>query len=293
MRWRLVKRAKEASMPFEVEIKDRVGEIVFNHPPVNAFDSRAWLELPGLIRELARRPELRCLLIRAEGKGFCAGVDIKELQAEPAKIVAVNRGNYLSYQAVHRCELPVVTAPHGFVLGGGIGLCGASDAIIAADDAYFALPEIDRGAMGGAAHLQRILPLPRVRAAFLTGGRISAQEAWRLGGVEQVAPRAEHLDAARAFAARIAAKSREALRLAKQALNGIEPLDLEKAYRWEQGFTFEMYLHEDSQKARDAFVATGGAAQFQDGPKREDAPQSDAGAKRGSPAQPGGKPRRS
>jgi len=249
-------------MPFEVEVRNRIGEIVFDHPPVNAFDSAMWLELPDIVYELAQRNEVRCLLIRAEGKGFCAGVDIKELQADASKIVDVNRGNYLSYQAVHRCEVPVVAAPHGFVLGGGIGLCGASDVIIAADDAYFSLPEIDRGAMGGAAHMQRILPLAKVRAAFFTGGQISVQEAWRLGGVEQVVPKEKHLDAAREFAAVIASKSRDALRLAKQALNGIEPSDVDQAYRWEQGFTFEMYMHEDSQTARDAFVESGDAADF-------------------------------
>ena len=249
-------------MPIEVKVQDRIGEIVFNHPPVNAFDSHLWLELPNVIHELAQRREVRCLLVRAEGRGFCAGVDIKELQADASRIVAVNRGNFLTFQAIHRCEMPVVAAPHGFVLGSGIGVCGASDAIIAADDAYFALPEIDRGAMGGAAHMQRILPLAKVRAAFFTGGRVTAQEAWRLGGVERVVPRSEHLAAARAFAGRIAAKSRDALRIAKQALNGIEPLDVDRAYRWEQGFTFEMYMHEDSQKARDAFVQSGEAAKF-------------------------------
>ena len=254
-------------MPFEVDVHDRIGEIVFDHPPVNAFDSRLWLELPGIIHGLAERKDVRCLLIRAEGRGFCAGVDIKELQANPNRIVEVNRGNYLSFRAVHRCAIPVVTAPHGFVLGGGIGLCGASDAIIAADDAYFALPEIDRGAMGGAAHLQRIVPHAKVRAAFLTAGRISAQEAWRLGGVERLVPRAEHAAAAREFAAIIAGKSREALRIAKQALNGIETTDIDRAYRWEQGHTLEMYLHEDSQKARDAFVDTGRPAGFEGEPE--------------------------
>ena len=249
-------------MPFEVQVQNGIGEIVFAHPPVNAFDSSMWLELPGVVYALARRQEVRCLLIRAEGRGFCAGVDIKEVQANPHAIVQLNRGNFLSYQAVHRCEVPVVAAPHGFVLGGGIGICGASDAIVAADDAYFALPEIDRGAMGGAAHLQRMLPHARVRAAFLTGGRITAQEAWRLGGVERVVPRAEHPAAALEFAGIVASKSRDALRIAKQALNGIEAVDVEQAYRWEQGFTFEMYLHEDSQVARDAFVQTGRAAGF-------------------------------
>ena len=249
-------------MPFEVNVRNRIGEIVFDHPPVNAFDSRLWLELPGIVHGLAERRDVRCLLIRAKGKGFCAGVDIKELQANPNRIVEVNRGNYLSYRAVHRCEVPVVAAPHGFVLGGGIGLCGASDAIIAADDAYFSLPEIDRGAMGGAAHLQRIVPHAKVRAAFLTGGRITAEEAWRLGGIERLVPRADHVAAARDFAAVIAGKSRDALRIAKQALNGIETSDVDRAYRWEQGLTLEMYLHEDSQKARDAFVDTGRAAGF-------------------------------
>ena len=251
-------------MPFKVDVRNRIGEIVFDHPPVNAFDSCLWLELPDIVHGLAERKEVRCLLIRAEGKGFCAGVDIKELQADPNRIVKVNRGNYLSFRAVHRCEVPVVTAPHGFVLGGGIGLCGASDAIVAADDAYFALPEIDRGAMGGGAHLQRIVPHARVRAAFLTGGQITAQEAWRLGGIAQVVPRAEHLAAAQEFAAIIASKSRDALRIAKQSLNGIETSDIDRAYRAEQGLTLEMYLHEDSQKSRDAFVETGDAAGFGD-----------------------------
>ena len=67
---------------------------------------------------------------------------------------------------------------------------------------------------------------------------------------------------ARAFCAVIASKSRKALVIAKEALNGLEPRDVDRGYRWEQGFTLEMYMHEDSQKARDEFVETGKAAKF-------------------------------
>ena len=141
-------------------------------------------------------------------------------------------------------------------------MCGAADIVIASDDAYFSLPEIDRGAMGGAAHLQRMLPLAKVRAAFLTGGKIPVQEAYRLGGIEKVVAKVDLYKEARGYAEVLAAKSRDALRIAKQALNGIESFDVEAAYRWEQGFTFEMYMHEDSQKSRDAFVETGKAADF-------------------------------
>ena len=116
--------------------------------------------------------------------------------------------------------------------------------------------------MGGASHLSRMLPLHKVRAAFFTGGRIPAEEAWRLGGVEKVVPPEALLNEARAFCGVIAGKSRTALVLAKQALNGLEARDVDHGYRFEQGFTLEMYLHADSQQARDAFVATKGEAKF-------------------------------
>jgi enoyl-CoA hydratase len=231
-------------VPIRSEVRERIGEIILDHPPVNALDSRGWNELAELVGTLGRHPEVHCVLIRAEGKGFCAGVDLKEMQQHPERIVELNRGNFLTFRAIRGAEVPVVAAVHGFVIGGGIGICGASDVIIASDDAYFSLPEIDRGAMGGASHLSRMLPLHKVRAAFFTGGRISATEAHRLGGVEKLVPAANLRKEALDFAASIAAKSRRALVLAKEALNGLEPRDVDHGYRFEQGFTLEMYLRE-------------------------------------------------
>ena len=239
-------------MAIRTDIHRHVGEIILDHPPVNALDSQAWNELAKVITALGSRPEVRCLLLRGEGRGFCAGIDIRELQQHPERIVELNRGNFLTFRAVRSCEVPVVTAVHAFVIGGGIGICGASDVVIAAEDAYFSLPEIDRGAMGGASHLSRLLPLHKVRAAFFTGGRITAAEAHRLGAVERLVSPKKLLKEARAFAGLIAAKNRRVLTLAKEALNGLEPRDVDHGYRFEQGFTLEMYLHEDSRKARDA-----------------------------------------
>jgi enoyl-CoA hydratase len=89
---------------------------------------------------------------------------------------------------------------------------------------------------------------------LLTGEPISAAEAYRLGALEAVVPRAELHATARAIADKIAAKSPKAVRLAKESLNGIELLDVKKSYRYEQGFTLELYTSPDSQEARDAFV---------------------------------------
>jgi len=249
-------------MPIHTKVENHIAEVVFDFPPVNAFNGETWNEIPKVIDALGKRKDVKVILIRSEGKGFCAGVDIKELADDGSAIVGVNKGNFDTGKAIHHCEVPVIVAAHKFIIGGGVIMCGAADIVIASDDAYFSLPEIDRGAMGGAAHLQRMLPLAKVRAAFLTGGKISAQEAWRLGGIEKIVPRAELVNEAMGYAKTLAEKSRDALCIAKQALNGIEPLDVEAAYRWEQGFTFEMYMHEDSQKSRDAFVETGKAADF-------------------------------
>ncbi len=87
-----------------------------------------------------------------------------------------------------------------------------------------------------------------------TGEPISAAEAYRLGALESVLPRDELLPAARALAEKIAEKSPKAVRLAKESLNGIELLDIKTSYRFEQGFTLELYTSPDSQEARDAFV---------------------------------------
>ena len=226
----------------------------FNKPPVNAFDSAGWFAIANEIEALGKNDAVRVIIIAAEGKGFCAGVDIKELQADASKITAVNKGNYDTFKAIHRNEKPVIVAVHGFVLGGGIGISGAADIIVASECATFAVPEVDRGAMGGGAHLQRMFPVQKVRYMYFTGEGIDAQEAYRLGAVEKVVPRDQLLDTAREMAEKIADKSPRMIQLAKEALTGIEDGNLEDKYRWEQGFTQEAYASKDSQEARDAFV---------------------------------------
>ncbi|BAU72886.1 enoyl-CoA hydratase family protein [Metapseudomonas furukawaii] len=240
--------------PFHVTQDNGIAELVFDHPPVNAFDSRGWAAIATELERLGASPEVRVIVIRAEGRGFCAGVDIKELAGNPDLIVAVNKGNYDSFRAVHRNPKPVIVAVHGFVLGGGIGLCGAADILVASDCARFGVPEVDRGAMGGGAHLQRLFPVQKVRHMYFTGEMIDAAEAWRLGAVERVVPRSELREAALDIARKIAAKSPAMIALAKEALTGIEDGDLEDKYRWEQGFTLQAYRSLDSQEARDAFV---------------------------------------
>ena len=241
-------------MAIDVNTQDGIAELVINNPPVNALNSQEWFEFADKIKSLTDNRDVNCVVIRAEGKGFQAGVDIKELAADGTKIVDVNKGCYDSFAAVYDCPVPVISAVNGFCLGGGIGISGASDIVIAADDATFSLPEIDRGALGAATHLMRLFGMQKTRYMLYTGEAIDAEEALRLGGIERIVPREKLRDEAMAMAKTIASKSPKALRLAKWSLNGIELLDIKKSYRFEQGFTLELYTSPDSQEARDAFV---------------------------------------
>jgi enoyl-CoA hydratase len=240
-------------MAFSTSIDSGIAQLVFNKPPVNAFNSAEWSRIANEVRGLGERSDVHVIVIRAEGKGFCAGVDIKELGADPNMIVPVNKGNYDTFEAIHRNPKPVIAALHGFVLGGGICIAGAADIIIASDCATFGVPEVDRGAMGGGAHLQRMFPVQKVRYMYFTGELIDAHEAHRLGAVERVVPKDALVNTVLDMAATIAEKSPVMISLAKEALNGVEDGNLEDKYRREQGFTLEAYRHQDSQEARDAF----------------------------------------
>lgn len=239
---------------FKTSIADGIAELIIDRPPVNALNAAGWHALADELIRLGKDPAARVILIRAEGRGFCAGVDIKELDAHPELIIDVNAGNYRTYEAVHRNPLPVIVAVHGFVLGGGIGISGAADIVVAADDATFGVPEVDRGAMGGGAHLQRLFPVQKVRMMYFTGEPITAAEAYRLGAVEKVVARGELRETALVIARKIAAKSTAMIKLAKESLNGIEDGNLEAKYRWEQGFTLQAYTEKDSAETRRAFV---------------------------------------
>jgi enoyl-CoA hydratase len=223
---------------------DGVAEVVVDRPPVNALPVAGWFELAEAVRAAGGDPQVRVVVLRAEGRGFNAGVDLKEIQADPGftALVGANRGCFAAFAAVYECAVPVIAAVHGYCLGGGIGLVGNADVIVASEDATFGLPEVDRGALGAATHLSRLVPQHKARAMMYTSATATAAELHAFGSVLRVVPRAELRDAALVVAAQIAAKDPAVIRLAKEAFNGIDPWDVNRSYRYEQGFTFELNL---------------------------------------------------
>ena len=230
--------------------------ITMDYPPVNALPVQGWFDLAEALDEAGHDLDTHVVVLRAEGKGFNAGVDIKEMQASEGfdALIGANRGCFAAFASVYDCAVPVIAAVQGFCLGGGIGLVGNADIIVASNDAYFGLPEVDRGALGAATHLARLVPQHKMRAMVYMATTATADELHHFGSVLRVVDRDELRPAALEIAREIATKSTTVIRAAKESLNGIDLWDVKRSYRFEQGFTFELNLSGVSDEARDAFV---------------------------------------
>ena len=112
---------------------DGVAEVIIDFPPVNALPVQGWLDLADAVTGAGKDPGVRAVILAAEGRGFCAGVDIKEMQRTEghAALIGANRGCFAAFAAVYECEVPVIAAVQGFCLGGGVGLAGSADIVIA------------------------------------------------------------------------------------------------------------------------------------------------------------------
>ncbi|WP_030244766.1 enoyl-CoA hydratase family protein [Streptomyces sp. NRRL S-455] len=245
--------------------QEGVAVVTVDYPPVNALPVQGWYDLATAVHAAGSDPGVRCVVLTATGRGFNAGVDIKEVRRSAGHdaLIGANRGCYEAFAAVYDCEVPVVAAVHGFCLGGGIGLVGNADAIVASEDATFGLPELDRGALGAATHLARLVPQHLMRALYYTSRTAAAEELHRHGSVWRVVPRERLRAAALELAGEIAAKDSSLIRLAKAAINGIDPVDVRRSYRFEQGFTFEANLSGVADRVRAAFGTDRPAGQGQ------------------------------
>ena len=232
-----------------------ITEVVMDHPPVNALDIATWYELADQLLAAGRDPQTRVVILRAEGRSFNAGVDIKEVNAlGDDALVGCNRACYAAFSAVYDCEVPVIAAVQGYCLGGGIGLVGNADLITESTAATFGLPEVDRGALGAATHLKRLVPEHKARQMLYMATPITAEEANRYGQLAAVTAPEDLLTTTYDIARNIAKKSPSILRRAKEAMNAIDTVDVKRSYRMEQGFTYELHVRGVADEQRAAFV---------------------------------------
>ena len=230
-------------------------ELVMDNPKVNALPIADTDRLAEILNGVEQRNEVAAVILTATGRGFSAGVDIKEMQKMPGNsgIIEVNRACLSAFRAVYGCAVPVICAVNDFCFGTGIGLAGSADIVVAAQGVRFGLPEIDNGALGAATYLGRLVPEKHLRWMLYSCEPVSAEQLEAWGTVLRVVPPAQLMDTAREIAGVIASKHPTVMRAAKASLIGIDD-DPSRGYRFEQGFTFELNLHGLGDEARDAFL---------------------------------------
>ena len=246
--------------PVRVEVADGVATVTLDRPEaLNAISTELALALAGAVEPLATDRSVRAVVLAAAGeRAFCAGADLKQRAGFDDHGWFVQREAFRrGFAAVRRCPLPTVAAVFGFALGGGAELALSCDLVVAADDAVFGLPEVRLGlvpAGGGTQLLVRRVGRSVAKDLVLTGRRVDAAEALRLGLADRVVPRAELPAAARSLAAEIAGNSPAAVRLAKWAVDLGADLALEAGMEVEDQAWRRAILSDDRREGIAAYT---------------------------------------
>ena len=242
---------------YRVDIADHIATVTFDRPPVNAQNRQTREEAIRIFDMISDRDDIRVAILTGAGKVFSAGADVKErvgLVQEAGDYVRHNRLAREYFYSLSDCTKPVICAVNGPAFGAGFALMLACDIMIAAEDAYFVMPEIDVGLAGGAGFLMQHFGKSMARYIYFTARRIPAAELYRLGVITACVPREKLMDEAMAIAREIAAKSPIAIQKVKRAFNVVEEMPTRDGYRFEQTVTVELSHTEDAKEAQQAFV---------------------------------------
>jgi len=230
--------------------------VTIARPPVNALDSAVRSELVAAFDGLRETDTAHAVVLAAAGHVFSAGADLREKDsaAGAAARAAAARLTREAFYAIMAHPRPVIAAVDGAALGAGFVLAACCDLIVAGQDARFGMPEIDVGQAGGASFLQRIVPQQAMRAMMLTGERVTAPELHRLGGVHRLVEPGRAEAAAVQIAARIAAKSPEAVRAIRNSFAPVAALPIRDGFALEQAYVDELSVSAAGIAARRAFL---------------------------------------
>jgi enoyl-CoA hydratase len=214
-------------------VSEGVGTIRLDRPKMNAISFQVQAELLAVATEASDRDDVHAVVLYGGERLFAAGNDVKEMaDLPPVEMVKRGRGVQAAVTAVAEIPKPVVAAVTGYALGGGCELTLAADFRIAADNATFGQPEamIGLAAGGGSpALLPRVLPPGKALQMLMTGDPITAQEAYRLGMVNELCPQGELLELAHRIAGKIASNSPTAVQAVKRAVQMGQGQPIEQA----------------------------------------------------------------
>ena len=242
------------------ELADGIATITLNRPAVhNAMNERMREELTACFGELVRSEDARVVVVTGTGeRAFSAGADIREFVTPQVPVRFRDGRRRVDFRAaMDRCPQPIIAAIRGFALGGGLELALACDIRIAGEDSQLGLTEVNLAIIpggGGTQRLPRLVGRGKALEMILTGARIDAREALRIGLVERVVPATDVLSSAQALARTLAEKAPVALRYAKEAVVKGLGLPLEDGLRLENDLATLLRTTDDRIEGAKAFL---------------------------------------
>ncbi len=242
---------------FDVAVDEFIAVVTINRPPVNAQNRRFREEIMAIFDMLSDRADVRAVILTGAGKTFSAGADMKErpgLAEQPGAYPGHNRIVRESFNAVMECEKPVIAAINGAAIGAGCVLALCCDILVAADEAYLSMTEVNVGLAGGVRHVRRFFRESDARLLIYTARRIVGPELLQMGVVSASVPAGELMATARGIAREIAEKSPSAVRAAKRSFTVTEDMPLHGGYRFEQSQTVALASSDDTKEAQRAFA---------------------------------------
>jgi enoyl-CoA hydratase/carnithine racemase len=250
-----------------LEVEDGVGTIRIDRPKMNALNVQVQEEIRAAAQEAAARDDVRAVIVYGGEKVFAAGADIKEMKDMSYVDMAGRSGALQSaLTAVAKIPKPVVAAVTGYALGGGCELALCADIRIAGESAKLGQPEILLGIIPGAGGTQRLARLvgpARAKDIIFTGRFVAADEAERIGLVDQVVPDADVYDAALTWARQFTGAAAFALRAAKESVDRGVEVDLDSGLEIERLQFAALFATEDRSIGMESFLANGpGKAEF-------------------------------
>jgi enoyl-CoA hydratase/carnithine racemase len=251
----------------KLEVADGIGTIRLDRPPMNALNRQLQSELREVAIEAGDRAEVKSVIIYGGPKVFAAGADVKEF----AKMGHADIADYApelsrTLSIVAELPKPTVAAITGYALGGGYELALCCDRRIAGDNAKLGQPEILLGIIPGAGGTQRLARLigpSRTKDIVYTGRFVEAEEALKIGMVDQVVAPDDVYTAARKWAGQFSGAATRALAAAKAAIDGGLDGDLNAGLRLETALFTGLFSTEDRTAGMESFIANGpGKATF-------------------------------
>lgn len=239
-----------------LEVKDRVGLVTLDRPPVNALSREMRRQIVATFDAITERSDIRCAVLTSAGKVFCSGADLKD-RPNPdiaGDFLEHNRMTRETTNAIRECTKPVIAAVNGTALGAGLALVAACDILYASEDATFGMPEINVGLAGGAAMLRSLFGRSTIRRMLYTGQRLTAHDLLRRNVIEEVLAPQDLLPVTMELAREIATKAPLAIAFAKRSANMVDVMPQRDAYRFEQELTMALSKTEDAREARMAFL---------------------------------------